>query len=163
MMIAAWLLALGLLTYAFESHLGRERNPNLGVTGQVTDAGAREVTLERNRQGHYLAEGTINGHEVVFMVDTGASDVSIPAHIGEDIGLRRGRTVTYQTASGRIQAHATELDELRLGTIALRDVRASLNPYMDDDTILLGMSVLQQLELEQRDTTLTLRQPPRRD
>lgn len=163
MMIAAWVLALGLLTYAFESHLSRERNPNRNLTGQITESGAREVALERNRHGHYLADGEINGHAVTFMIDTGASDVSIPARIGEDLGLRQGRAVTYQTASGRIEAHATNLEELSLGPIALRDVRASLNPYMDSDTILLGMSVLRELELEQRGTTLTLRQPPRRD
>ncbi|HSJ49577.1 MAG TPA: retroviral-like aspartic protease family protein, partial [Gammaproteobacteria bacterium] len=56
--------------------------------------------------------------------------------------------------------HATRLDELRIGDIVLRDVRASINPAVDDIGILLGMSVLKQLEFTQRGDILILRQHP---
>ena len=161
MIIAAWVLALALLTFAFESHLSRDANPNRNLKGLITESGAREVVLERNRHGHYLAEGRINNETVTFIIDTGASDVSIPAHMAERLGLLPGQTIVYQTAKGRMEASATRIRHLSLGTIEVERVRASLNPYIEDDTILLGMSVLQDLELEQRGTTLTLRQPPR--
>lgn len=156
----AWLLALGLLTLFFNGVLDRQRNPNQSLHSQVDAQGVRQVSLQRNRFGHYLASGSINGQHVEFMLDTGASDVSIPAALARRLGLRAGAPRIYQTANGPITAHATQLDELRIGDIVLRDVRASINPAVDDIGILLGMSVLKQLEFTQRGDTLILRQHP---
>ena len=156
----AWLLALGLLTLFFNGLLDRQRNPNQALHSQVDADGIREVTLRRNRFGHYLAVGSINGQRVEFLLDTGASDVSIPAGLARHLGLQAGAPRVYQTANGPITAYATLLDELRIGEIMLRDVRASINPAVDDIGILLGMSVLKQLEFTQRGDTLILRQHP---
>ena len=156
----AWLLALGLLTLFFNGVLDRQRNPNQSLQSQVDAQGVREVTLQRNRFGHYLASGSINGQRVEFLLDTGASDVSIPASLARRLGLRAGAPRIYQTANGPITAHATRLDELRIGDIVLHDVRASINPAVEDIGILLGMSALKQLEFTQRGNTLILRQHP---
>lgn len=156
----AWLLALGLLTLFFNGVLDRQRNPNQSLQSQVDAQGVREVTLQRNRFGHYLASGSINGQRVEFLLDTGASDVSIPASLARQLRLEAGAPRIYQTANGPITAHATRLDELRIGDIVLRDVRASINPAVDDIGILLGMSVLKQLEFTQRGDILILRQHP---
>jgi aspartyl protease family protein len=161
MIVAAWVLALGLLAFAFEHHLSSRSDPNQNLQGRVVEDGAREVVLSRNRGGHYVAPGHINGEPVTFVIDTGASDVSIPAHLGEELGLEPGPTLIYRTANGRIRAHATRIGRLTLGPLELRDVRASLNPAMDDREVLLGMSALEALELEQRNGRLTLRQPAR--
>ncbi|MGM0412729.1 MAG: retropepsin-like aspartic protease family protein [Pseudomonadota bacterium] len=159
MIVAAWVLALGLLAFAFEHHLSGRSNPNQNLQGRVSEDGAREVVLSRNSGGHYVAPGHINGEPVTFVIDTGASDVSIPAHLGEELGLEPGASLVYRTANGRIQAHATRVERLSLGPLELRGVRASLNPAMEDREVLLGMSALEALELEQRDGRLTLRQP----
>ena len=52
----------------------------------------------------------------------------------------------------------TRLDELKLGEILLTDVKASLNPGLPDDQILLGMNVLKNMELVQRGDSLIIRQ-----
>ena len=161
MIIAAWVLALGLLAFAFEHHLSSRSNPNQNLQGRVSEGGAREVVLDRNRGGHYVAPGRINGEPVTFIIDTGASDVSIPAHLGEELGLQPGASLVYRTANGRIQAHATRIETLTLGPLELHDVRASLNPAMGERDVLLGMSALESLELEQRQGRLTLRQTAR--
>ncbi|MFP4130541.1 MAG: retropepsin-like aspartic protease family protein [Thiohalospira sp.] len=161
MIVAAWALALGLLAFALEYHLSGRSSPNRNLQEQVTEDGAREVELSRNDSGHYVAPGRINGEPVTFVIDTGASDVSIPARLGEELGLEPGASLAYRTANGRIQAHATRIERLTLGPLELRDVRASLNPAMDDREVLLGMSALEALELEQRSGRLTLRQPAR--
>ena len=62
------------------------------------------------------------------------------------------------TANGLVETRATRIDELRLGTITLRDVRASINPGMRDDEILLGMSALKNIEFTHRNGVLTLKQ-----
>ena len=160
MVFAMWLVLLGVLAMLFGQYLERQEHPNRHAAGQVTESGAREITLERNRTGHYLAEGRINGLPVTFMLDTGASDISIPGELAERLDLAQGRPVTYRTANGLITGFATRLERVSVGPIELRDVRGSINPNMDGEQILLGMSFLGSLEFSQRDGRLTLRLPP---
>ena len=157
MIVLAWVLALGLLTVFFDELLGWRENPNQRLQSSV-EGGVREVVLQQNFQGHYVAPGTINGHPVVFLLDTGATTVSVPATLGPRLGLPPGPAHPVSTANGTITVHATQIDDLGLGSIRLHGVRAHLNPRMDGDVVLLGMSAMGQLELVQRDETLTLRQ-----
>ncbi len=160
MYLLLWPLLLGLLGWWFQQGLDEQHNPNHDLAGRTTQDGARELELRGNRQGHYLLEGRINGHPLQMMLDTGASDISIPAALADTLGLERGAQVTYQTANGPIEAYRTLIDRLQLGPIELYEVRASLNPNMDaDEEILVGMSALRHLELVQRDGRMLLRQP----
>ncbi|MGS2723843.1 retropepsin-like aspartic protease family protein [Porticoccus sp. GXU_MW_L64] len=157
MMIAGWLIVLALLTWVFGDWEESRYNPNRDVTSSTT-GGQVEVTLKRNRWGHYVANGTINGKVVTYLLDTGATDVSIPGHLETKLNLRRGRSHNASTANGTIQVYSTTVDKFTLGKIEMRNVRASINPHMRENEILLGMSVLQHLELVQRGDTLTIRQ-----
>lgn len=160
MLIAGWILGLGLLSLLFTDLLEQQRNPNQNLNLSSTGSGVHEVSLQRNRFGHYLATGDINGEAVELLLDTGASDVSVPAGVAQRLGLRRGQPVRYSTANGTITAYLTRIPVLRLGTIELHDIRASINPQMDGETILLGMSFLRHLEFTQRGDTLIIRQYP---
>lgn len=157
MVAAAWVLVLLMLTWLFNGYLERQRNPNQNVQVMQTTAGIDEVVLQRNRYGHYVASGSINGMPVEFMLDTGASDVSIPEGVARRLGLEKGAPARYQTANGDVTAYSTRLDEVRLGVLRVRDVPASINPGMEGQEILLGMSFLKQLEFTQRGDSLTLR------
>ncbi len=158
MVAAAWVLILILLTSLFSHWLEEEANPNRELVTQVDEGGGKAVVLKRNRHGHYLVTGRINGHPVDFLVDTGATYVSIPRPLAERLGIRRGRPVTVQTANGSILVYTAVLDEVAVGGIAVRRVRAIINPYAQE--ALLGMSFLRHLEFTQRGNTLTLRQLP---
>jgi aspartyl protease family protein len=114
--------------------------------------------LTSNHQHHYVAPGFINNQPVIFMLDTGASDVVIPQPLARRLGLKARGSSLAQTANGVITVHGTLLDSLQLGPITLHNVRASINPAMRDQEILLGMSALRQLEFSQRDGQLTIRQ-----
>lgn len=160
MLIGGWILGLLLLAYLFNGLLEHQRNPNRSLSTVTSESGIHEVVLQRNRDGHYLANGKINNQVVEFMLDTGASDVSVPETVARRLGLQRGAPRVYSTANGTITAYQTLLPTLSLGDIVLYDVRASINPYMDDDTILLGMSFLKHLEFTQRGDTLIIRQYP---
>jgi len=160
MSLAAWVVLLLLATLMFNNILGEQRNPNRHIQGRVLDNGVHETIINRNHFGHYVTSGAINEQAVVFLLDTGASDVSVPASVAEALGLKRGVEVLYQTANGTITGYATTLDSVRIGTITLHNVRASINPYMEGDEVLLGMSFLRHLELVQRNDTLTLRLYP---
>lgn len=157
MTIAAWVILLVLLTLFFSHQLDQQRNPNQAVFIRLNEAGVQEVVLKRNRYGHYVSNGEVNGQVVEFMLDTGASDVAIPAKLADSLGLKRGQPVQYQTANGIVTAYRTTLDSVSIGPMVARNVPASINPGMQDMEILLGMSVLKHVEFTQRGDTLILR------
>lgn len=160
MIIAMWVLFFLLLMYMFQGILDRQHNPNQNINTLTQFDGTKEVVLQRNKYGHYVSRGKINGTEVTFMLDTGASDVSIPIEIAEKIGLKAGRKMYYQTANGKAAVYATQLDRIAIGDIELQNVRATINPNVDDIDILLGMTFLKHLEFSQYGDTLTIRQHP---
>lgn len=155
--ILAWVCVLFLLMMFFQDKLDKQHNPNEEVEFRL-DGDVPTVVLKRNRFGHYVANGFINGQPVTFMLDTGATNVAIPADIANRLGLQRGHEYTVRTANGTTAAYATRLDTLELGAIALQDISASITPGYKSEDILLGMSALKQLEFTQRGNTLTLKQ-----
>lgn len=158
MMTAAWLLVLALLAWSFHDWLQRQENPNRVVeTARIGNA--LQVVLERNRAGHYRARGEIEGHPVDFLLDTGATTVSIPAEVARTLGLRSGSRVIANTANGPVTAYVVRLARVRVGMIELRDVEATINPSFEGNEVLLGMSFLKRLDFAQRGDTLTLTQP----
>ncbi|PCJ19641.1 MAG: TIGR02281 family clan AA aspartic protease [Gammaproteobacteria bacterium] len=157
MLSIAWVLILGFLTYAAGYWEDKQLNPNSSPESSSNDTHV-EVTLQRNRWGHYVTSGLINQNEVVFLLDTGASEVSIPEHIAQSLRLKKGPSMRRITANGEITVYATTLDQLDIGDIQLKNINASINPFSDDDVILLGMSVLTQVDFSQRGKQLTLRQ-----
>lgn len=152
-----WIVLLAMLAVFFNDYEDGQNNPNRDL--RLTSTAGGEVVLDRNRSGHYVAPGQINGQPVTFLVDTGATHVSVPESLAGRLGLERGREQRSMTANGVISVYATRLNSVRLGNIELRNVQASINPFMPEDTVLLGMSFMQHLELIQRDGQLTLRIP----
>ena len=158
MVYASWILAALLLTWMFSTLLDRQRNPNTNVDSTVGPAGEKTVVLKRNRFGHYVTSGKINGKGVEFLLDTGATVVSVPDHLATRLGLERGPSRVAQTANGLITTHATTLDSVKIGAIELTGINASINPHSATREVLLGMSFLKHLQLTQRGDTLTLQQ-----
>lgn len=156
MLIVAWVIGLGLLTLMFDEQLAKQFNPNADPISS-TIQGVQEVRLKRNRAGHYVSNGLINGQDVVFLLDTGATDVSIPMHLAQQLNLQKERLSWVQTANGRVQVAQTSIQQLSIGDIQLDNIRANLNPGFEENEILLGMSALKQLEFTQRGEWLILR------
>jgi len=159
MVIMAWVGGLLLLTFLFQGFLDEQHNPNRHLEMRVGEDGVRQVVLQRNRQGHYVANGLINGRVTTFLLDTGATDVAIPEDLANRLNLPRLGRAMSQTANGPVVVYRTRLDSVQLGAVGLQDVRATILPSMAADApVLLGMSFLKHLELLQRDGRLTLRQ-----
>jgi len=158
MYIGFWVLLFIFLAVLFNHLLEQRRNPNQDVVTHIGSNGMREVTLKRNPMGHYNVTGTINGHTVEFMLDTGATDIAIPAALAQQLGLRRLGQMQFNTANGVTTGYITRLQEVRVGDIVLHDLPASITPNMEGDIVLLGMSFLKKIEFSQRGDTLTLRQ-----
>ncbi|MEH6517022.1 MAG: TIGR02281 family clan AA aspartic protease [Halioglobus sp.] len=160
MQAIAWLSFMLLLGFFFNDLLGKQKNPNQSVNTQVSADGIREVVLKRNRAGHYVTNGMINGKPVVFMLDTGATGVAIPSALAQRIGIPRGAAFATRTANGISTSYAATLDTVSVGDIELNSVRAGIAQGLGGDQVLLGMSFLRHIEFTQRGNTLILRQFP---
>ena len=153
MLWIAWLLILGGGWWVADGWMLKQANPNQHPT---VNAGG-SVVLERNRQGHYVAAGEINGHKVTFLLDTGATTVALSSRLARELDLKRGASIQMNTANGITQGFQTRLNSVRLGDIVVHEVSAVFSDGMMDDTVLLGMSFLKQVEFTQRENKLILR------
>jgi len=156
MLIIAMLMGLGLLTQFFQKALDKQYNPNQTIHTSQIDNNFIEISLTRNRSGHYIGTGQINGKKSIFLLDTGATYVAIPEQQYQRLGLKKGRQMQLSTANGRSIGYQTNIASLTLGKIHLVNVKAVITPNLEE--ILLGMSVLKQLEFTQRGNKLTIRQ-----
>lgn len=155
--IAMWIVAMIMVFFLFDDLLKNDYNPNQKVNIQKVGE-QRVVILKRNRYGHYVTKGKINNQTVTFLIDTGATDISIPDKIARKLKLHYGQERRYQTANGVIAGNLTTLESVSIGNIKLEDIRASINPKMEHDEILLGMSFMKNIEFTQRGDTLILKQ-----
>lgn len=156
MLTLGFVSLLALLTWFFAGREAARINPNGEVAGSVSGKTA-EVRLVQNAQGHYVADGRINGQPVTFMLDTGATDVAIPADVAERLKLPHGARSVAQTANGVVEVITTQLDVVSLGAIRLRDVSASISTSDQGEFVLLGMSALRDVELVQSGRELLIR------
>lgn len=154
-MIALWLLiggALYLMVRAFAPGFQPVR---------VHAVQADEVLLSPDRSGNYMLPGSINGVPMTFMVDTGASTVSVPAGAADRMGLEGCQGISSQTANGRTSGCMALARELRFGPFTARDVRVAVLPDMAPGTALLGMNVLSRMRMLQQGGRMVLRADPR--
>ena len=148
---------IALMAWLFSDQIDEQRNPNRKIETRTAIDGAAEVVLKRNRAGHYVATGYINGNATEFMLDTGATDVAVSSEIARASGLSRGRNIVVATANGTTTAYSTVIKELQLGQIVERDVAATIVPNLGDIGVLLGMSFLKRLDFAQTGDTLSIR------
>lgn len=157
MIAAGWIVFLLILTMFFSDFLEQQNNPNQAPIS-ADDNQTRTVILQQNRFGHYVATGAINRQAVTFFLDTGATSVSVPESVAEQLNLERGWVSSVSTANGTVSVYSTKLDSVSLGAIEVKNVRAHINPHMEGDEILLGMSFLKHMDFSQQGDKLTLTQ-----
>lgn len=107
-----------------------------------------EMLLTAREDGHFYVRGTINGASVLFMVDTGATDIVLTMETAARAGFSPD-TLRFDgmadTANGMVRTAGVRLGELTIGDVTLRDVPASINEGALT-TNLLGMRFLRTLK-----------------
>ncbi|MCL2021845.1 MAG: TIGR02281 family clan AA aspartic protease [Betaproteobacteria bacterium] len=141
---------------------GKRRSLKVGqnATSAVSsDQGGGRARLTAGRRGHFYTNGQINGRSVKFMVDTGASYVSLGASEARRLGLdlSRGESVRTHTANGTASKLKIKLDMVKVGDITLRNIDAVVG-QQDMSHILLGMSFLSRTSMQYEGDTLLLQQ-----
>ncbi len=130
------------------------------VTARQRTASVSEVQVWRNPQGMYTTVGSINGLPVSFMVDTGATLVTLNSAQARRLGIDyrvTGEQTAVITASGVEPAWSVMLDRVRLGELELHNVAAVVIEGPQPRTALLGMSYLGRLEISNSGQLMTLR------
>jgi aspartyl protease family protein len=150
----AWLAVAGLmlgLTAFYQAMM----HGSGGLVESVGQGGNAMIVLERDRSGHYRAEGTINGHAVNFLVDTGATDVAVSERSARTLGLDFGPRTTVMTAAGPAPAWKTRIDRVTVGSLERENVRATITPGLGSEA-LLGMSFLRHYDIRQQGDRLVI-------
>lgn len=139
---------------------GRRRRLAIGerAVSLSGDENSDALTLKADNEGHFLTEGAINGASMRFMVDTGATLVSLGAGDAVRAGIlyRQGERLNVMTANGIAQVWRVKVDTLKLGGITLHGVDAAVHAN-DLPIALLGMSFLNRMEMKRDGDTMTLR------
>jgi len=129
----------------------------VSVAARGGPAAASQVVLTAGPGGHFIGSGQINGSSVQFLVDTGATQVSMSAQEADRIGLRyrSGTPMVLNTANGAVAGYQVHLDSVRLGDVEVFNVPAIVTatpmPY-----VLLGNSFLTHFQLKRENDLLTL-------
>jgi aspartyl protease family protein len=118
---------------------------------------AREVVLTAGSGGHFTAAGSINGKQVRFMVDTGATLVSLGKDDAERLGidLAGARRGTTQTANGPVPVWLVTLNTVRVGEVELSNVGAAVVPQ-PMPMVLLGNSFLSRMSMKREADVMRL-------
>ena len=119
-----------------------------------------EIVIHPGPSGHFIADAVVNGHEMRFLVDTGASIVMLTPDDANLLGFDLwddDYSQVFQTPNGVLRGAPVILDEVQIGPIALSDVHATV-AEAPSVISLLGMSFLQRLDgYEVRDGEMVLR------
>ncbi len=139
------------------------KTKKLGMGQAATVAGSAQtatqsVTLYADNQGHFFSDLQINGATFKFLLDTGATMVSMNSGDAKfaNIDYKRGERMQMSTANGVVNAYRVTLPTLKIGGVTLNQVEASVLEGGSPPFILLGMSALNRLDMQRNDIALTL-------
>jgi aspartyl protease family protein len=128
-----------------------------GNTGGGNGGSGSRIVLPADSRGHFVTLGAINGRSVNFLLDTGATAVSVSAADAQRIGLdyAHGRPIQMSTANGIGRGYLLQLDSVRVGDVEVHDVEAIVSeqpmPY-----VLLGNSFINRFTMRRDGDQMTL-------
>jgi aspartyl protease family protein len=128
---------------------------NLG--GAPSDGGGTQIVLTAGSGGHFVTDGSINGKTVRFLVDTGATYVSMGAAQAQELGVdfAKGQRGVSNTANGQIAVYKVKLNSVRVGDVQLYDVDGLVS-QQPMPAVLLGNSFLTRFQMRRENDTMTL-------
>lgn len=142
---------------------GRRQTVTLGgapvsVGGRGGAGGGTEIVLTAGPGGHFVTQGSINGRGTQFVVDTGATMVSMGAAEARRLGINfeAGQRMQAHTANGVTTGYRISLSTLRIQDVEVHNVEAAVMP-MGMPYILLGNSFLSRFQMKQENGTMTLK------
>ena len=116
------------------------------------------TVLTADVQGHFYTDGQVNGRSVRFVVDTGATLISLP--VGEarrlSIDYQKGKRALMRTANGNVSGYLIKLDTVSIGGVTIYGVDAVVIEGNALASALLGMSFLNRMNMKREGDIMTL-------
>ena len=144
-----WLVLMGLVYVYFESY----------SRPAASQLGHGELRIPRAPDGHFYVDGSVNGTPVRFLIDTGASSVSLSQALAQRIGLQGGRAAEFSTAGGTASGEFFSDVSIRIANLHVDGLRVAVLPTMGAEA-LLGQNFLRHVDVLIRDDALLLRARP---
>jgi aspartyl protease family protein len=118
--------------------------------------GGNKIVLPMGSGGHFMANGTVNGRAIQFMIDTGATTVGLGVSDAQRLGLdyQKGTPVRMNTANGVAQGWIVKLQSVRIGDVEVYEVDAVVGPNMP--FALLGNSFLSRFSMNRSSDVMVL-------
>jgi len=139
---------------------GEKRTLRIGQhqAGPAPASSSQSATLTADARGHFVVDGQINGGAVRFLVDTGATSISLSSADASRLGIdyRKGQPGLMGTANGTVAAYRVKLDTVRIGDIVVNNVDAAVVEGSQMPFALLGMSFLNRMEMKREGQTMVL-------
>jgi len=143
----AWVavFASGFILLAFRDNLGWVAQRLRAEADGTPMSEGREMRIPMAIDGHFWIKARLNGHDVRFLVDSGATTTTIDRGTAEAAGVEMSnrRDQYVRTGNGVIRVASGRADEIRIGTITRHDV--VLEVADNDDLNVLGMNFLSSL------------------
>lgn len=115
---------------------------------QATVSAHGELIIPRALDGHFYIPGRIQGVDVMFLVDTGASLVTVSEAFARKAGLTGGTPTTFRTANGDRPGRVVEGARLSIGTVDASNIKIGVGLHGGaDDEALLGQSFLSKFDI----------------
>lgn len=121
--------------------------------------GGGEIVLPVAGDGHFYLDGAVNGATVRFVVDTGASSVTIGTRVARDARLPEGMPAVFNTANGRVEGRLVPRQRVRAACLDADDLTVAVSPGLGEIG-LLGQNFLRRFEVVQTARELRLRLRP---
>lgn len=148
-MMIFWFAVMGLL-YMLMTHYLKPKQAQVLANG--------DLVITRARDGHFYAPGTVNGQAVTFMVDTGASLVSVSEPLAQTASIRGGVPTLFHTANGTHPGRVVDGVLVTVGPVSVSNVKVGVGLRMgDDQQALLGQSFLSKFDLSMNQNQMVLR------
>lgn len=139
---------------------GKKQTLQIGehFAASSANSAAAGVVLAGDERGHFFANGQINGKSLRFLVDTGASMVSISASFAKNAGIdfSKGQRVIVNTANGQAPVFRVKLDSVKIGDVTLLNVDGLVHEGASLDVALLGMSFLNRMDMKRDGAQMVL-------
>lgn len=141
---------------------GKQQTLKMGQAASVAGANApannTPVSLYADLAGHFFGNLSINGVSLKYVVDTGATTVALNSGDAKyaKIDYEKGERISMSTANGDVSAYLVKINTLKIGTIILNNVVATVNEGGSPPFVLLGMTALNHLDMKRDNAIMTL-------
>ena len=139
-----WLALMGVFYLGFDQLERRQQASYMAHEG-----GDGELVIPRGPDGHFRVAGRVNGQPVKFLIDTGASSVTVSEAFARSAGLEGGQNVTFQTANGPLPGRLLRNVPVQAAHLGLAGTTVAVGLVGEDGgQALLGQAFLSRFDIQ---------------